>query len=88
MEITNEKGKVFGTLCGGPYVDVNIEVNVTGNYARLIFHSDADLEKRGFLLRCTVVPPPGKNEIFETECLYSYVSSFRVLETEKSKLDP
>ncbi|XP_078384784.1 uncharacterized protein LOC144667259 [Oculina patagonica] len=58
LEITNEKGKVFGTLCGGPYVDVNIEVNVTGNYARLIFHSDADLEKRGFLLRCTVVPPP------------------------------
>ncbi|XP_078384782.1 cubilin-like [Oculina patagonica] len=58
LKITNEKGKLFGKHCGGPYMDVNMEVNVTGNYARLIFHSDADLEKRGFLLHLTVVPAP------------------------------
>lgn len=69
LQITNEKGKLFGTLCGGPYVDVNTEV--TGNYARLIFHSDSDLEKRGFLLHFTVVPLPGKNQIFGTVCLIS-----------------
>lgn len=62
LETSNEKGKIFGKHCGGPYMDVNIEVNVTGNYARLKFHSDGDLEKRGFLLHFTAVPLPGKNK--------------------------
>lgn len=69
MEITNEKGHLFGKYCGGPFMDVNIEVNVTGNYAKLKFHSDSDLEKGGFLLYFTAVPRPGKYEIFKTVCL-------------------
>lgn len=57
LEISNEKGKSFGKHCGGPYTKV---VNVTGSYARLKFHSDADLQKKGFLLFFGSVPLPGK----------------------------
>ena len=59
LGITNEKGKSFGKHCGGPYrKDVTVDVN--GNYTWLQFHSDADLQKRGFLLYFSTFPLPSK----------------------------
>ena len=58
LDITNEKGKWFGTYCGGPYRK-NATVDVNGNYARLKFHSDEDLQKKGFLLYFSIFPLPG-----------------------------
>ncbi|XP_078343320.1 tolloid-like protein 2 [Oculina patagonica] len=55
LMITNEKGRSFGKHCCGLY---RTDVNVTGNYARLKFHSDAELETRGFLLFFSTVPLP------------------------------
>ena len=45
MEITNEKKEPFGKYCGEK---TGKTVHVTGEYAVIIFHSDAGLEKRGF----------------------------------------
>ena len=59
MEITNENGTLFGKLCGGPYIkDSTADVN--GNYARLKFHSDADLQNRGFSMTFSAFLLPGK----------------------------
>lgn len=63
MEITNERGKSFGKLCGGPFrKDVTVDAN--GNYVWLQFHSDADLQKRGFLLYFSTFQLPSKYKKF------------------------
>ncbi|XP_078384780.1 CUB domain-containing protein 2-like [Oculina patagonica] len=55
LEITNEKGKTFGKYCSQKN---NKEINVTGRYAELHFHSDSDVRKRGFLLLFNIVSLP------------------------------
>ena len=59
MEITNDEGRFFGKFCGGPYIK-NVTADVNGNYARLKFHSDADLENGGFFITFSASLPPGK----------------------------
>ena len=65
MDITNERDKPFGIHCGGPKRK-DATVDVTGKYVRLQFHSDADLQKRGFLLYFSTVPLPSKYKQLKT----------------------
>ncbi|XP_078342712.1 tolloid-like protein 2 [Oculina patagonica] len=58
LKITNERRKSFGIYCGGPYRK-NATADANGNYAKLKFHSDSDLQKRGFLLYFSTFPLPG-----------------------------
>lgn len=62
MDITNEKGQPFGKYCGEKN---NKEINVTGKYAQLKFHSDGALQKGGFLLLFSIVPLPGMWRIYK-----------------------
>lgn len=57
LKITNEDNKEFGLICG---VHHGSDVIVTGDYARLIFHSDAEVQKKGFLISFTTVPKSGE----------------------------
>ena len=57
LKITNEDNKEFGLICG---VQHGSDVIVIGNYARLIFHSDAEVQKKGFLMSFTTVPKSGE----------------------------
>ena len=57
LNITNENNKSFGMICGQRS---GMVVNVTGKYALLIFHSDAEIQKEGFLLYFTTFPLPSK----------------------------
>ena len=56
LNITNEN-KSFGMICGQRS---GMVVNVTGKYVLLTFHSDAELQKGGFLLYFTAFPLPSK----------------------------
>ena len=60
MNITNDNGKPFGLICGDRR---GMVVNVTGNYVLLKFHSDAEVQRKGFLLFFTAVPLPSKWKI-------------------------
>ena len=57
LKITNEKNKEFGLICG---VQHGADVIVVGDYARLIFHSDAEVQKKGFLISFNAVPKSGE----------------------------
>ena len=57
MEITNEKGEIFGVICGWRY---ETDIIVTGDFAQLMFHSDYESGEKGFNLSFTVVPKPGE----------------------------
>ena len=57
MNITNDNGKPFGLICGDRR---GMVVNVTGNYVLLKFHSDAEVQRKGFLLFFTALSLPGK----------------------------
>ena len=57
MKITNENGDIFGVICG---VRRGSDIIVTGDFALLTFHSDSDVQGRGFFISFTVVPKPGK----------------------------
>lgn len=59
MNITNEKSKPYGIYCGGPYKK-GATGGVIGNYARLHFHSDASVQKRGFLIHFSTFPLPSE----------------------------
>ena len=52
LEITNEKNQVFGKYCGNKTGE---NVVVTGDLVRIIFHSDNDIQRRGYLLVFTQV---------------------------------
>ena len=47
LNITNDNNKSFGMICGQRS---GMVMNVTGKYLLLTFHSDAELQKGGFLL--------------------------------------
>lgn len=57
LKITNENSDIFGVICG---VRRGSDIIVTGDYARLTFHSDAEVQGRGFFISFTVIPRPGK----------------------------
>lgn len=65
MDITNEKSKTFGKYCGGPYRK-DATAGVTGNYAKLNFYSDANLQNTGFFISFSTIPLPGKYKILKT----------------------
>ena len=65
LNIRNEQSKWFGRHCGGPKRK-DATVDVTGNYVELFFHSDADLQKKGFLLYFSSSPLPSKYKQLKT----------------------
>ena len=57
LKITNENNDIFGMICG---VRRGSDIIVTGNYALLTFHSDSEVQGRGFFISFTAVSKPGK----------------------------
>ena len=53
MKITNEDNKIFSVHCGQK---TGKKILVNGNYALMIFHSDNDIEKGGFVFHFTTIP--------------------------------
>ena len=60
LKITNEKDQEFGVYCGQ---QTGRTVLVTGKYAFLKFHSDSNIQKRGFIVHFTAVPEGEYNDI-------------------------
>ena len=74
LDIRNDKRYYFGAYCGGPKrKDANVEV--TGNYVRLQFHSDSDIQKKGFLLYFSTSPLPSKYKQFKTFTFFKTFSA-------------
>ena len=48
-------GKILGEYCGNK---VGRNLIVTGDQVEIIFHSDGDIERRGYLLNFTLVSLP------------------------------
>ena len=57
MKITNENDEIFGVVCGEQRGE---NVVVIGNYVQLTFHSDSEVQKKGFELSFTAVPKSGE----------------------------
>ena len=57
LKITNENDEIFGVICGEQRGQ---NVIVIGNYVQLIFHSDSEVQKKGFLISFTAVPTSGE----------------------------
>ena len=55
--ITNENDELFGVICGE---HSGAEVLVIGNSVRLTFHSDSEVQKKGFLLAFTATEKSGE----------------------------
>ena len=53
LKIVNDQNQEYGVYCGDM---TGQTVLVTGNYAVVVFHSNEDIEERGFLLHFTAVP--------------------------------
>ena len=53
LEITNEKNHRFGLYCGQ---QTGKKVSVTGNYTLIKFHSNSNIQKRGFEIYFIDVP--------------------------------
>ena len=54
MRITDGMGKILGMYCGNKMVGQNLLV--TGDQVEIIFYSDGEIERRGYLLNFTLVP--------------------------------
>ena len=52
LRITDGMGRTFGVYCGNK---TGKNVLVTGDQVRIIFHSDNDIQRRGYLLILTLV---------------------------------
>ena len=57
MKITNENDEIFGVVCGKQPGE---NVLVAGNYAKLTFHSDSEVQKKGFLISFIAAPKSGE----------------------------
>lgn len=57
LEITNEHGELFGLLCGWAEGTHIFEI---GGDAHLTFHSDSEVQEKGFNLSFAAVPMPGE----------------------------
>ena len=53
LKITDGVGETFGLYCGNKTAGQNLRV--TGNRVKLIFQSDGEIERRGYLLNFTLV---------------------------------
>ena len=52
MRITDGMNKIFGVYCGNK---AGKNLLVTGDKVQIIFHSDDNIERRGYLLNFTLV---------------------------------
>ena len=57
LQITNEKNRAFGKYCGHM---AGKTVLVSGKYLLIKFHSDSNIQNRGFLMEFSAVVPPCK----------------------------
>ena len=57
LQITNENNRVFGKYCGHM---TGKTVLVSGKYVVIKFHSESNIQNRGFLMEFTAVVPPCK----------------------------
>ena len=73
MRITYRMDETFGIYCGNK---TGQSLLVTGHQVGIIFHSDSNTEKRGFLLVFTLVSR-GKWEQKEVEKLYTHFTLSR-----------
>ena len=53
MKITDGMDEIYGLYCGNKTAGKNL--HVTGDRAKLIFHSDGAIERKGYLLHFTLV---------------------------------
>jgi len=49
-------GRILGNYCGNKPVGQNL--SVTGDKVKIIFHSDGEIERRGYMLNFTLVSLP------------------------------
>ena len=56
LRITDGVDEMFGAYCGNKTAGKNL--HVTGERMKLIFHSDGEIERRGYLLNFTLVSLP------------------------------
>ena len=80
MRITDGMDKTFGMYCGNK---TGQSLLVTGDQVEIIFHSDGNSEKGGFLLVFTLVSR-GKWDQKEVEKLYTHFSLSRNSKEQKS----
>ena len=59
VEISSQDNFRFGKYCGE---ESGTTIEVTGDYAVIRFHSDSNVQKRGFSLLFTSVLPSGYNK--------------------------
>ena len=52
LRITDGMGIIFGKYCGNRIAGENL--HVTGQRVKLIFHTDGEIERRGYLLKFTL----------------------------------
>lgn len=57
MKIINDNGETFGVICGFRY---ETDIIVTGGYAVLTFHTDSEVQDKGFNISFIVVPKPSE----------------------------
>ena len=57
MQITNEQNRVFGKYCGHM---TGKTVLVSGRYGLIKFHSENNIQNRGFLMTFSAVVPSCK----------------------------
>ena len=53
LRITDGVDKIFGEYCGNQSVGQTLRV--TGDHVKIMFHSDGEIERRGYLLNFTLV---------------------------------
>ena len=78
LKITNENSETFGVICGRRF---GTDIIVTGGYALLTFHSDFEVQKKGFNISFAVVPEPRKykqNYILGTHIVALVKFSFKI----------
>ena len=56
LRITDGVDKIFGEYCGNQSVGQTLRV--TGDHVKIMFHSDGEIERRGYLLNFTLVSLP------------------------------
>ena len=56
LRITDGVDKIFGKYCGNKTVGQNLQV--TGDHVKITFHSDGEIERKGYLLNFTLVSLP------------------------------
>ncbi|RMX49955.1 hypothetical protein pdam_00013942 [Pocillopora damicornis] len=78
LTITNEANRVFGVYCGQKSGE---KVIVNGSYALMIFHTDSDIQRRGFWIHFSTLPilkttiaPKTESIVHKTESIQTTIS--------------